>query len=110
MTIPIADHSPSSLSSSRVKTLFIAPLLFFAQLSFGQSPKTETSITSLKFIDEYVIPFNFNYKGTCIGGLSGIDFDKEHNVYYLLSDDRSDINPVRFYTAKINLSNNGITA
>jgi hypothetical protein len=84
------------------------PLLFFVHLSIAQSLADNTSISSLKFINEYVIPFNQNYKGTSIGGLSGIDFDQEHNLYYILSDDRSDINPVRFYTIKINLSSKGI--
>lgn len=92
-------------NSRSTKTLLA--FIFLAQSSFAQSPTSE-SISSLKLINTYVIPFNQKYKGTSIGGLSGIDFDKEHDIYYLLSDDRSDINPVRFYTAKIILSKNGI--
>ena len=38
--------------------------------------------------------------GTPVGGLSGIDFDPENSEYLLLSDDRSDLAPVRFYTAR----------
>jgi hypothetical protein len=62
----------------------------------------------LKFLSEYEIPYNQDFKGTKIGGLSGIDYDSEKDVYYLISDDRSAINPARFYTAKILLNTNGI--
>jgi hypothetical protein len=65
-------------------------------------------IGSLKLINEYEIPYNLEFKGTKIGGLSGIDYDSEKDVYYLISDDRSAINPARFYTAKILLNTKGI--
>jgi hypothetical protein len=48
------------------------------------------------------------FKGTTIGGLSGIDYDANSDIYYMISDDRSAINPARFYTAKIHLKENGI--
>jgi hypothetical protein len=60
-----------------------------------------TSISSLHFIGEYDVPHKLQFKGTTIGGLSAIDYDAERNHYYLISDDRSDINPARFYTARL---------
>ena len=60
--------------------------------------------SQLKFISEYDVPFNQNFQNTTIGGLSGIDYDSKHKIYYLISDDRSAINPARFYTAKIFLN------
>jgi len=59
------------------------------------------SIGSLKFLSEYDVPFNQSYQSTTIGGLSGIDYDAARKQYYLISDDRSAVNPARFYTAKI---------
>lgn len=71
--------------------------------------KTTTgSISQLKFLDEYVVPNATQFKGTTIGGLSGIDYDPKRNLYYLISDDRSAINPARFYTAKIYQDKNKI--
>lgn len=75
-----------------------------------QVPTKAQTISKLKFINEFVVPFNQNFKGTTIGGLSGIDYDKSNDAYYVLSDDRSDINPVRFYTVKINIGEKGIEA
>jgi hypothetical protein len=60
----------------------------------------QKTISSLKFLSGYEVPFNQQFKNTTIGGLSGIDYDTENDCYYLISDDRSAINPARFYTAK----------
>jgi len=57
---------------------------------------------------EYDVPHNLQYNNTTVGGLSGIDYDAPKKVYYIISDDRSAINPARFYTAKIDIGNKGI--
>jgi len=67
-----------------------------------------TSHTQLHLIGQYFIPLKKQFKGTTVGGLSGIDYDAKKDIYYLVSDDGSKINPARFYTAKIKLSNKGI--
>lgn len=72
---------------------------------FNQAP---INISALKYIGAYEIPFNLKYKNTTVGGLSGIDYDAKNDLYYLISDDRSDKNPARFYAAKIFISQNGI--
>lgn len=66
------------------------------------------TISSLRFINEWSLPHNLEYKQTIVGGLSGIDYDVERNLYYLISDDRSHKNPARFYTATIAISDKGI--
>lgn len=71
------------------------------------TPKPEP-ITSLHFLGEQDIPYNFLYNNTTVGGLSGIDYDAVHGTYYFISDDRSAINPARFYTANISFSQKGI--
>jgi len=66
------------------------------------------NITSIKFLSEYEIPYNLNYKNTTVGGLSGIDYDAKKDCYYFICDDRSDINPARFYKGKIFMGSNKI--
>lgn len=61
-------------------------------------------VARLRLIGEARLPHKLQFQGTTVGGLSGIDFDPVSGVYYLLSDDRSSINPARFYTARIPLS------
>ena len=71
------------------------------------APSAE-NISSVKFLGEYDIPYNLSYNNTTVGGLSGIDYDAKHDEYYMISDDRSDINPARFYKAKIFVTPKGI--
>lgn len=62
----------------------------------------------LKFIGQYIVPHNKVFQNTTVGGLSGIDYDVKNGIYYLISDDRSDIDPARFYTAKIHFNKNAM--
>lgn len=66
--------------------------------------KRDNDLAGLRFIGSYEVPHNLSFRGTTVGGLSGIDYDKEKQQYYLICDDRSAINPARFYTAKIRFS------
>jgi hypothetical protein len=72
------------------------------------SAQKKNSISGLKLMSEYDLPHNFSFKGTTVGGLSGIDYDREQGLYYMICDDRSAINPARYYTAKIFLNNKKI--
>jgi hypothetical protein len=91
--------------------VFCCSILLLFISAWGQKinrlPLAE-DIKALKFLGEYVIPFNMQYKNTTVGGLSGIDYDAKNNLYYLICDDRSDKNPARFYTAKIFITKKGI--
>ncbi|MDB5223715.1 MAG: hypothetical protein JWN83_2382 [Chitinophagaceae bacterium] len=94
------------------KTFFAA---FIIVILFNSCSVTHYGITkpvainSLKYLGEYIVPYNQSFKGTSIGGLSGIDYDPKSRLYYLICDDRSQINPARFYTAKISFTENGIS-
>ena len=73
-----------------------------------KTAQPQSGITAIKFLGEYDIPFAFTYNNTTVGGLSGIDYDAKHHCYYMICDDRSSINPARFYTANIFLTEKGI--
>lgn len=92
--------------------IIIGFILFLFSCSCTSSKKMggtkQDSITQLKFLGEYDVPNAKQYKGTTVGGLSGIDYDASRDRYYLISDDRSAINPARFYTAKIYFTEKGI--
>ena len=95
----------------RKAVFFFCSSLFLLSCShlkkITRAPSAE-NIGAVKFLGEYDIPYNMNYKGTTVGGLSGIDYDAKHNVYYFISDDRSDNNPARFYKAQIFINPKGI--
>lgn len=68
----------------------------------------DTGIGQLKLLGHYDVAHNKPFMGTTIGGLSGIDYDAKNDRYFLICDDRSAINPARFYSVKIALGKNGI--
>ena len=70
--------------------------------------RSKYNISGLKFVDEYVVPNGVEYGGTVVGGLSGIDYDKAKDEYYIICDDPSVKGPARFYTANILLNEQGI--
>lgn len=88
---------------------FVTLLLF--SVSCATSQKTNQlsgNITGLKYLHDYTIPYNYQFMNTTVGGLSGIDYDVKHNLFYIVSDDRSEKNPARFYKTKIFISQKGI--
>lgn len=87
----------------RIIPVFL-PALFLYSCSGSKKITALSNITGIKYLGVYEIPYNYKFNNTVVGGLSGIDYDIKNNVYYLISDDRSDKNPARFYKAKIFLS------
>ena len=57
---------------------------------------------SLEFIDRYEIPKE-TYQNTVVGGLSAIAYDRQQDLFYVLSDDRGKLAPARFYTFKLEI-------
>ena len=57
-----------------------------------------------EFIGEEILPTGLMFEGTEVGGLSGLAYDAELDVYYAISDDRSQLQPARYYTLQIDLS------
>lgn len=54
----------------------------------------------LQLLGEARLPMGARFRDVPVGGLSGIDFDPVQGEYLLLCDDRSDLAPARFYTAR----------
>lgn len=86
------------------KALFILAITICAVVS----AQKKSSISSLRLISEYDLPQNLTFKGTTVGGLSGIDYDHAQGLYYMICDDRSSINAARYYTARIFLNSKKI--
>lgn len=61
-------------------------------------------IIVVDFLGQALLPTSLLFQGTELGGLSGITYDANKQVYYAISDDRSEKAPARFYTLKINLN------
>lgn len=90
--------------------LWIVVLVLPGLLSFGVQPAIakdrdiQLTVAGYEFIGTVNIPTGTEFEGTEIGGLSSIVYDAARNVYYALSDDQGTIDPVRYYTLSIDLS------
>ena len=65
---------------------------------------------ALEFLGQQIIPTGAQFEGTEIGGLSGMAYDAERDVFYALSDDQGQIDPVRFYTLRLDLADGSLDA
>jgi hypothetical protein len=66
-------------------------------------------VSALRFIGEQIVPSSQMYNGTTLGGFSGIDYRADNGSYYIMSDDASALQPVRYYTATLNFNQNSFT-
>lgn len=58
----------------------------------------------LGYIGQQIVPSGQLFLGTTVGGLSGIERDTQSGRFLAISDDRSGINPARFYELSLNLA------
>jgi hypothetical protein len=83
-------------------------LLILCLTFFRVQAQPVAQVSSLKLLNVKVLPHGFSFQQTTVGGLSGIDYDETSKQYYLISDDRSSLQPARFYTAQIKITETGI--
>lgn len=62
-----------------------------------------------RLLDFVILDNDLMVDDTLYGGISGVDYDAATDTWYLISDDRSDVNSSRFYTASIAYDDNGFT-
>lgn len=62
----------------------------------------------LAYLGQSQVPFGATFENTIVGGLSAISYDAGSQLYYVISDDRSQKSPARFYTVQLSLSLRGI--
>lgn len=59
---------------------------------------------TLHYLGQQVLPHGMSVAGTTVGGLSGLDYDDAAKRYLAVSDDRSRLQPARFYTLELDLA------
>jgi hypothetical protein len=81
--------------------LLVSPLTAYTQGKTSIIQKTVVGVESLGLV---TFDTGFVFADTEVGGLSGITYDANRGVYYVLSDDASMVNPARYYTVAIDLA------
>ena len=58
----------------------------------------------LRLLGEAILPHGLRVQGTTVGGISGLDHDPATGAWVALSDDRSELQPARFYSLRIDVA------
>jgi hypothetical protein len=79
-----------------------AAALLFAAPAFGKG-------LDLRFRGQAIVPTGTTFAGTTVGGLSSITYDRRRDRYYVVSDDQSVLQPVRYYTVGLDVRDGRLT-
>jgi 3-phytase len=104
MSIP----TRSSVSVTHIVLVLVLVLLaltgFHVQNVTASAAENRVTVASYDLIGSINISTGTQFKDTEIGGLSSITYDSNRGVYYSISDDQGTIDPVRYYTLSIDVS------
>jgi 3-phytase/alkaline phosphatase D len=105
--MPTHPRTRSILSTLSFVTILIALLA----IGSARAPRVsadaradKVTLAGYELIGTLNFPTGYQFAGTQLGGLSSITYDASRGVYYALSDDQSQLNPARYYTLAIDLS------
>ena len=89
------------------------PPFSFAPISFASISLASTTTISIlpqvSFIGQSILPTTLTCQNTPVGGLSDLTYDSKTDLYYAISDDRSQHSPARFYTMAADLNQGMLT-
>ncbi|BEU95635.1 esterase-like activity of phytase family protein [Acidovorax sp. DW039] len=97
-----------------VSAMLVAGLLTLSGCAAPLQPSTAaTTSTSphapqangIRLLAQAHIPAGTDVLGSRFGGISGVDYDARSGQFWLISDDRATLGPVRMYTARWALAN-----
>jgi hypothetical protein len=80
-----------------------AILLSASALATSAQAVDFTVNSRLSYLGQQILPTGATFSGTTIGGLSSLDYNPGTDRYLAISDDRSTINPARFYELSLDL-------
>ncbi|HET8744660.1 MAG TPA: esterase-like activity of phytase family protein [Ramlibacter sp.] len=102
--------SPSPMVSRRVllRGAAAACALAAAGCATRRAAPAAQGPSQLRLLGEKILPHGLQVQGTTVGGLSGLDHDPASGLWVALSDDRSALQPARFYTLRVDVRASGL--
>lgn len=87
--------------------LMLAPAALVAQSGTPIATPVSGDVGEVRVIGVHVLEDGLMIDDTPVGGISGIDYDPQNDTWYMISDDRSDLAPARFFTGDIAYTGDG---
>ena len=89
----------------RIRSMVVIAAAAVAAAGVGSGSASDgAKPPGLEFLGQAIVPTGTTFAATTVGGLSSITFDRAREVFYSVSDDQSVLNPARFYTLRLDLS------
>lgn len=104
MSARLRSHSLAVLISLTLSLMLLLVAGFSVQTATAKTKDNQMTVASYELLGTANIPTGTQFGGTEIGGLSSITYDPNRGVYYAISDDQGTIDPVRYYTLSIDVS------
>jgi hypothetical protein len=101
MTVTHASRHPPLARRTLLRAGAAACIAGVAGCVVRPQAAAPTGPPQLRLVGETLLPHRMQFKGTTVGGLSGIDHDPASGLWVTLSDDRSELQPARFYTLAV---------
>ncbi|MEU9731852.1 esterase-like activity of phytase family protein [Streptomyces sp. NPDC048002] len=90
-------------------TSALAPAAAAAAAAQPDAPGQQSGrAAQARLLGEKTVPHKLAFQDTTVGGLSGIDRNPCTGEYVFISDDRSSLQPARFYTARMEVDADGV--
>jgi predicted extracellular nuclease len=99
----VGGPSPQALAGGRKLKSGVAGILLLGVASFAAPSTVAESVRRLEFLGEAILPADLDFEGTRVGGLSGLAYDSENDLFYAVSDDPALAAPARLYSLTIDL-------
>ncbi|MFG2126053.1 esterase-like activity of phytase family protein [Streptomyces sp. NPDC048710] len=102
------------MKSSLIRRVGAAALVLATTMTPAVAAQSHDTVTRsgfgvrVRLLGEKIVPHKLSFQDTTVGGLSGIDRNPCTGEYVLISDDRSYLQPARFYTARIKVDGAGV--
>ena len=84
----------------------LSPLVSLAQ----EATPAALTFDDVRVIGVQTLPNDLTVDDTTVGGLSGIDYDAANDRWVAISDDRSDLQPARFYNLNLDYTSQEFTS
>jgi len=104
MSFLTRSYSRFSAAILLFSSILSIPPSLSVQTAGTKGKENQVTVASYELLGTTSIPTGTQFEGTEIGGLSSITYDPKRNVYYAISDDQGTIDPVRYYTLSIDVS------
>src|SRR5688572_16012121 len=104
MSFPTRSRLSIILIFLLVSSVIFAATGFGVQSAAAKASYVRVTLASYEVIGTVNIPTGAQFEETEIGGLSSVAYDSKRGAYYAISDDQGTIDPVRYYTLDIDLS------